>query len=206
MGFLFRLVREAPAVSSCVEKDVHFNEEQLDVVVASIVPANIKKHILTKGLKSPNALIVSETLKLLYALINRYHKCVADIGGNQESQRFLGLVTDATVRAFPDMQSLLSVRSLFDPFASEGDTKAAIVIIGQFCKVLDSLALYLPAILNSVKFDFMKLLPHDASIFCSTSPVLQYQLLYTLEKILALQEVSSFRPLFIHFDHTLRLQ
>jgi hypothetical protein len=198
MGFLFRLVREAPAVSSCIEKDVHFNEEHLDVVMASTVPANMKKHLLTKGLKTPNALIVSETLKFLYALIDRYRKCVADIGVNQESQRFLGLVTDATVRAFPDVQSLLSLRSVFDPFTLEGDTKAAIVVIGQFCKVIDSLVLYLPAVLKSVKFDFMKLLPHDANVFCSTSPVLQYQLLCTLENVLELQEVRI-----VHYSFTL---
>jgi hypothetical protein len=92
------------------------------------------------------------------------------------------------------MQSILSVQSRFDPFASKDDAKASLVVIGQLCKVLNSLVLYLPEFINSVKFDFIKLLPTDAKAFCSTSFVLQYQLLCTLKCALELQKVRVICP------------
>jgi len=188
MGFLFRLIQDVPPVSSCIESVAHLDAHHVEQIVSCIIPANLKKHILSKALQSSNALIVSETLKLLWAALDRYRIFLADIKAGEE---FRNLVADAFLRRLPDMQPLLSVRSRFDPFASEGDLKASTVVIGHVCKVLDSYALCLPDVLNSVKFDWVKLLPANAEVFCSANPILQFQLLQTLESVLALQEVRN---------------
>lgn len=194
MGFIFRLIREVPPVSSCIGGDAYLDTEQVDRVVSSIIPSSLKRQILSKALKSSNALIVSEALKVIYALTDRYHNFITDIETRPGTEELRGLVTDAFLRRLPDIQSLLSVRTRFDPFTSVGDAKAGPIVIGQVCKVLDSFALYLPDVLNNAKFSWFKLLPIDAEAFCSTSPVLQYQLLHTLELVLGSQEVRMIKP------------
>jgi hypothetical protein len=167
----------------------------VDQVFISIVPAKLKKHVLTKAVQSSNALVVSETLKLLYSLIHRFHKVMQDIKEKQEP--FSNLLVDAFIRRLPDLQAILSVRSRFDPFSPGGNVSASAVVIGHVCKVLDSFASNLPESLNTVKFDWIKLLPENAGTFCSATPILQLQLLSTLEITLALQEV---RMNHLYFD------
>jgi hypothetical protein len=189
IGFLFRLTREAPPASSFfLESGDRLDAKQVDQVVVTIVPANLKKHVLTKAVQSSNALVVSETLKLLYSLIYRFRILLQDIKGKQE--QFSKLLLEAFVSRLPDLQAILSVRSRFEPFASGGNEKASAIVIGHVCKVLDAYVLNLPDSLNAVKFDWIKLLPVNAVTFCSGAPILQVQLLSTLEKTLALQEVS----------------
>ena len=189
MAFLFRLLREAPPVASCIESGAHLDAQQVEQILAAIVPANLKKHILSKGLQSPNALIVSETLKLLYALIDRFRCFVGDTKGKAGEEEFHKSLADAFVRRLPDLQPLVSVRSRFDPFGSEGDMKVSAIVLGHVCKVLDSCALYLPDIILNAKFDWKKLLPTNAETFCFATPLLQFQLLQTLQNILGLKQV-----------------
>lgn len=193
MGFLFRLVREVPPVSECIVGGGTLDEQTVDCIVACIVPANLKKHVMSKALQSTNALIVSEILKLLCALMDRYRTFVDDGSWGKDGDDVRELLAEAFIRRLPDMQPLLSVRSRFDPFSSEGDVKASPVVTGLVCKVLDSYARHLPQVLDSVKFDWTKLLPSDAKSFCLTIPVLQFQLLQTLENVLAVHEVRGAR-------------
>jgi hypothetical protein len=190
MGFLFHLTQEVPpALSLSFESGDQIDANEVDRAVLSIVPANLKKHVLTKAVQSSNALVVSETLKLLYSLTYRFRTLLQDI--KQKQEQFSNLLMEAFVRRLPDLQAVLSVRSRFDPFASGGNRKASAIVTGHVCKVLDAYASSLPESLNAIKFDWIKLLPENAVTFCSGTPILQLQLLNTLEKILALQEVSA---------------
>jgi hypothetical protein len=193
MGFLFRLIREAPTTAtavSCVGNGDRVDSQDADEIIVSIIPQNLKKHILSKALQSSNALIASETLKLLCALVDRYRRFLVD---NKEDtgEELNSLLADTFIRRLPDMQPLLSMRSRFDPFTGGDGAKASTIVIGHVCTVLNSYALNLPQMLHSVKFDWAKLLPTSAETFCSASPVLQFQLLQTLENVLSLHEVRT---------------
>jgi hypothetical protein len=189
MGFLFRLVREVPRVSACDESGGQLDEHYANQIASCIIPDDLKKHILSKALQSSNALIASETLMLIYALLDRYGTFFDDVKEKGLPETFQYLLQDSFVRRLPDMQSLLSVRSRFDPFAGGEDSKASAVVIGNVCKVLDAYALWLPYVLNNVKFDWVKLLPTEVDTFCNAGPLLQFQLLHTLENVLSLHEV-----------------
>jgi hypothetical protein len=204
MGFLFHLAREAPPASSLFsESGDQLDTNQADRAVLSIFPANLKKHVLTKAVQSSNVLVVSETLKLLYSLIYRFRTLLR--GMKEKQEKFSNLLMEAFVRRLPDLQAILSVRSRFNPFAAGGTANASAILIGYVCKVLDAYALSLPEPLNAIKFDWIKLLPENAVTLCSGAPILQLQLLSTLEKILTLQEVSmnpSFYYSCYNHDHT----
>ena len=153
----------------------------------AIVPTNLKKNVLSKAVQSPNALVVSETLKLICALIDRYRVLVGEMAN--ENEQYTKLLSKAFVRRLPDLQVLFRLQSRLIRLPRMKIQKASTSMTGLVCKVLDAYVSFLPDTLSARQIRSIKLLPENATAFCPLTFVLQVQLLQTLERILALHEV-----------------
>ena len=204
-AFIAQLIREGPTVVECWSAHrghvlSNFgstdNKKIPDSIMACIMPSGLSKHVLTKALLQPNALLVSETLKLMQAILQRCEALIQDVSSHPDSESFILAVADAFQKRIPDVQPLLTLRSKFDPFATKPNNEGAYT--SQVCLILtmqlyDIVCLYstcLPRAIASSKVDLVtKLLPQEGAFLLSPPP-LQLRVLETLKKLASFSSVS----------------
>ena len=165
LRFVARLLTEGPPVSACLQHQ-QLQQQQLNVLGA-LLPKDLKKPVLVKGLQSKNPLVVSELLKLIVAILSRF----GTLDSNDTTSPLL-------VGRLPDLHAILSVRSRFDLGLPTGQ-----FLMGTVCHVLDAYQEHLS--LNDTKFDWVSLVPPETDKFCSASPLMQIRVLSTIQKAMA---------------------
>ena len=191
MRFLSQLLREGPELSQCLR----LKGTSVDAILPVILPTGLKKNVLSKALQSRNGIIVSEALKGLHCVLQRlasakqplWDAAPTDGASDNIWERLAAKVTTA----LPDIQVVLSTLSRFD---LDGDDRASPIVCGYLAQTLQSYASTLPTVLQTVKFDWIKLLPSTAASFRRLSLILQLRLLRTLERLLKLTNVSCTDP------------
>jgi hypothetical protein len=139
------------------------------------------KPSLSKALQNSNAMVVSETLKLILVFL--------ELRSQHQTEKL-------DLNTVVELQVLLSIRSRWNPFQGRKITSESMVII-YLCQVLNILAKTWPRTLETMKFDWIKLLPPNAKLFYRSHPFLQLRLLQTLQAISEAISVSVKKNLYV---------
>lgn len=189
MRLILQLIQNGPSPSECLPKIVAAGAEvNAGAIIPLVVPVNLKKNLFGKAIQSKNAIIVSETLKVLHCVLLRVgslreqHSLPKSEGGSN----FWPLLSAKMATILPDIQVLLSTLSRYD---LEGEGRAAPIVCGHLAQLLQTCASILPEVLQAVKFDWIKLLPSQAELFLGLPVMLQLRLLRTLETLMELPNV-----------------
>ena len=160
--------------------------------VFNIVPRGLTKNILTKALQNSNPLLLLGCLKVIRAVMNRLDCFINDVSAMVGGQSLVKKCVNILIKRLPDLQVLLSVRSKFDPFRLNENSKqvANSVVTMNFCEVLRRYASVFTTVISSLQFDWIKFLPENATVFCSAEMGLQNRLLTTLTSIYDCYQVS----------------
>eukprot|EP00957_Ditylum_brightwellii_P144402 11000696-Ditylum_brightwellii.AAC.1 len=158
---ILHLMKECPPSFCCLPPcgDGVFNRKlppKAEEIMPYIVPMSTTKTILSKGIQSTNALLVSEALKLIAATIERSRVFIENVKSSpphptDKHNAYLSSFSDTLRRRLPDVQPLLAIRTRFDPF------------------------------IKSTQDGSVSSLSDTANIFAK--PVLQYRLLKTLQML-----------------------
>jgi hypothetical protein len=105
---------------------------------------------------------------------------------NVDDSEHRELLSRAFLTRLPDVQALLSTRAKFDPFANK--QRAFLLVNGLLCRLLEELSETLPIAILSTKFDWIKLLPDESSLFGEAEPAAQLRILQTFEESHELQD------------------
>jgi hypothetical protein len=168
-----------------------------------LMPTGLTKSNLGKAIQSSNALFVTQTLKLIMAILERAHACMEQFRSETE---FTDALAFALLKKLPDVQALLAVRSKFDPF-SESHASSSSSLLGysivtiHLFQVICLYAKVLPRQLQAIKFDWTKLLPEDPNVFLRSNKALQYGLLHGLQILASPNEVSPIHSFVYHAFH-----
>ncbi|GMI41069.1 hypothetical protein TrCOL_g12428 [Triparma columacea] len=143
------------------------------------LPNFLSKKFTSKLLLHPDTLLVHTTLELLSAVLSRCErsKILASPGAD-----FVTL----TKSKLPELQTILTLKTKFDSFASENSDPSKDNITYS---LLELISLYYSFLIttnqssNSVKYDFTKLLPPSSDVFYSKPLPLQVALLKTLHVV-----------------------
>ncbi len=200
LAFMSYLIKNAPSVWSCLsssQKQTKIIPSKVDQLLCYVLPKSISKNMFTKALNNTNVMLVMEGLKLLISGLKRAKDFVLSFQKQQQQSEnefynendfgILSNFTEGLCRKLPDLQTIVALRSKFDPYVSEDESKReqlANFIVGMsVCEVLDLYASFLPQSIDSINFDWMKLLPDSHDCFFMANPILQRRLLQTLYSI-----------------------
>jgi len=193
-SFLARLrfissILKISAPIACKNMDAQVSDNSDDSILQHLLPQGLKKIILSKALQSKNAMVVAETIKCMICVLQRAGLVHQQIDKNDESLR--GTLCAKLSLLLPDLQVILSTLSRFD---LTGENRAAPILCGHLCQLLLTYASTFPTLIEDIKFDWIKLLPGQASVFCSLPLPLQSSLLKTLETILKINHLFHLSP------------
>lgn len=195
LRFFSHVIQDGPIPSECLSGSssmaacvVDAND---DPIFRILVPSGLKKSVFSKAMQSKNTMVVAETLKCLIYLVRRIDAVKRDISDIGDTTTFWADLSTKATGHLPDLQVLLSTLSRFD---LRGDNRAATVLCGHLCQLLLSYASTLPDVIRDVKFDWIKLLPNQAEVFCGLPLMLQTRLLRTLGTLLTVNETSRVSP------------
>jgi hypothetical protein len=193
-SFITYLLHNVGKTWLCVEKDrssvITKSTTKGEQVLIHIIPKALTKNILTKAIQSSNLFLLSETLKLVIAVIKRAQNFLS-------SHQKLGLQNDMKgwlLRRLPDLQVVLSARSRYDPFIKERSSSnmSRNLLTMLFYEVLISYSSTFQSTITSIQFDWVKILPDSSDAFLSSPKSLQYRSLLTLNAVYDSYNVSSF--------------
>ena len=180
-----------------------------DKVLSVIVPSCVSKALLGKVVQSSSALLVSSGLKLITALLRRaieFGSCLADFskdGSNKSITSQLGhSIYQKVMQHLPQMSLLLSIPSKFDCFEATSSQTNAIVVF-ELCKTIHCYGQLDPSVIETVQFDWVKLLPIDSEVddqdslrsFLNAEPCCAVAILQLLDVITRLDCASSLKML-----------
>ena len=184
LHFIARIVKDGPSPSACIVT-TDMSPRGIEKLMLVVLPQNLNKHLLSRAIQSSNPLIVAEAAKLIMRVLARFRLLLSSFGQSADQD----LVSHAFVARLPDVQALVSIRSKFDPFANQ--QKGIVIVNGLICRLLDALAETVPSAIVSAKFDWIKLLPDNPSLFSKAKPVAQLQILQTLERIMKCKSANA---------------
>eukprot|EP00978_Attheya_sp_CCMP212_P014782 scaffold37822_cov55-Attheya_sp.AAC.3 len=208
--YMAQLIRDAPPLAICLQARSTSNTTTAAAAAAActiaqeyvgkperwlpfLMPTGLTKSNLGKAIQSSNALFVTQTLKLIMAILERAHTCMEQFRSENEFTESLAF---ALLKKLPDIQALLAVRSKFDPFSESHSSSSSsllgysIVTIHLF-QVICLYAKVLPRQLQAIKFDWTKLLPEDPNVFLRSNKALQYGLLHGLQILASPNEYAA---------------
>ena len=185
LHFVARVMKEGPPPSSCLVNVTDVSPRGIEIIMSALLPQHLNKQTLSRALQSSNSLTVFEASKLTMRAISRFRLIVASFQKSADQE----LLSRAFLSRLPDVQSLVSTRSKFDPFSN--DRKDAVIVNGLICRLLEDFAETFPIAVATAKFDWMKLLPDPISRFRNAKPVAQLRILQTLEKIIKCKSTKS---------------
>ena len=168
------------------------NAKSSEQALIHIIPKSLTKNTLTKAIQSSNLFLLSETLKLIIAVIKRAQELLS-VGYKLVLQND---VKEGLLRRLPDLQAVLSARSRHDPFISKegGSSKMSQNLLTMlFYEVLILYSSTFQSTITSIQFDWMKILPTSADHFLAVSKCLQYRSLLTLNTVYDSYNVSVFK-------------
>lgn len=178
MSFVQRVLQYGPPLADCMAAMV--KEEHGKLATCCLWPSSFQKQWLSRALQSPNALVVTETLKFLVRALRRIRPYMDE---RDDSSDLLSYVA----KRLPDVQVVLSTMSRF------GITKTApgCIVINYVCELLKTLFAGMPDLVQDVTFDWSKLMPSTVREFCSAPLVVQVKILNCLNSVLTAQEVRA---------------
>ena len=188
------LIEDGPEIWKCMDNT---NVLSADKVISNVMPKCLTKNILTKTLQSSNALLIVECSKTIGAILSKLLLLKTTL--TSENTSLVEECNRIALKRLPDLQVFLSVRAKFDPFDHEDIGKVAIVVTIGICDLIKQYTSLFLRTLSTLQFDWIKLLPDDATKFCTSSLTLQSCLLSTLSGILNSYQVSKFDPKIMPF-------
>ncbi|CAB9505999.1 Sulfite exporter TauE/SafE [Seminavis robusta] len=178
LRFVCQLLREGP-VPLGDDDDNNNQERTQQEMLRLILPMGMTRQVFTRAIQGKNDLCVAETIKCLLCILERLQVVQVALSAKAIDSSEL---TKQVIAQLPDVKAILPSISRYD--LDGGFARAAPIIRGHLCQLLLSVATIHPGFLSEVKFDWMKMLPSNASNFRRLPLVLQAQLLRTLEKLL----------------------
>jgi hypothetical protein len=189
LNFVSRLVREGPPPSLClVNVEKLIDDHRFDQILLVVLPVGLKRNTLSKAVQSSNPLVVNETLQLLVLAIGRFRALKSHLGKHAKTDT-LGLLDDAFTHWLPDLQIVLATLSRF---ANLSRNKFNVFVVANICALVRAFVSAVPGSVREVKFDWIKLLPDSADVFCKSTHSIQMLLLRTLRDVLVVREVRTF--------------
>jgi hypothetical protein len=189
LNFVSRLLREGPPPALClinVEKLV--DDRRFDQILAVVLPAGLKRATISKAVQSSNPLVVNETLKLLVLALGRFRALKMHLENHVKADA-LDLLADAFTHWLPDLQIVLATLSRF---ANLSRNKCNVFVVANICALVQAFVSVVPQSVREVKFDWIKLLPDSAEVFCKSPRSIQITLLKALRDVLVVREVRAF--------------
>lgn len=193
--FVRTLLEKGPLYSEWLRETLEDSEEQSDCTLC-IMPARVSKMYLTKSIQSPNALIISHILKLITSILRRTIILTREL---RQEQRALLVVS--IQKRMPDLQTLLAIRSRFDPFRAISQSPTTktnseksdsnYFVMFYLCGVLQNYRSLFTASTQVTQYEWTKLLPDNHENFRTCPMWLQTRLIQTLISMYCIDEVSN---------------
>jgi hypothetical protein len=165
LNFVARMIRNGPS-------SLDLNDAEGANDATHIFPTGFRKQLISKALRSSNPFLVSETLKFLIQVLNRFEADLEKVS-NPETKEGL---RHSFCTCLPDLLSVLNLFTRFDMSVS----KANAVVTGYACDLIRALRRVASQTLLDTNFEWIKLLPKDASVFCKAPLSLQTKIISLL--------------------------
>jgi hypothetical protein len=181
-SFIANLLRKGPSPVACLSSVVEERQLTTDDILLTLLPIKMKGHFLAKSLQNGNDFVRLESFKLIVIVLERFESFRLE-GTNlyKWDDTFIKNLTSTTFQWLPDLQILLSLRSRFDGMSAD---KCGAILTDYLFRVIEAYITIMPALVESVKFDWMKLLPDSASVFNRALPLIQVRILTCLQTII----------------------
>jgi hypothetical protein len=189
LNFVSRLLREGPPPALClINMEKLVDDRRFDQILAVVLPAGLKRATISKAMQSSNPLVVNETLKLLVLALGRFRALKTHLENHVKADA-LDLLADAFTHWLPDLQIVLAALSRF---ANLSRNKCNVFVVSNICALVQAFVSVVPGSVREVKFDWIKLLPDSAEVFCKSPHSIQMTLLRALRDVLVVREVRTF--------------
>ena len=181
VSFITLLLSKGPSPRACVsaigERNICIRD-----ILPLILPLRLRGHVLTKALQNGNNLVRLEIFKMIILILERFRSLRED-GRKRYNWEigFTDILTLATFQWLPDLQILLSLRSRFH---TTSGGRGCAILSNYLFRVIESYIIILPSQVETLNFDWMKLLPYNALEFNQAPLFLQVRILQCLQIIM----------------------
>lgn len=181
-SFITVLLDKGPSPSACVSSMVGKRKICIQDILSILLPTKLKGQFLAKALQNGNNLVRLETFKMIMIILKRFRRLRLESQNRFKwDEGFIKTLTLSTFQWLPDLQILLSLRSRFDNMPGD---RCGAIMSGYLFQVIMAYIITLPSLVDRVNFDWMKLLPSNASKFNNSLPFLQVRMLKCLQIII----------------------
>jgi len=181
-SFIALLLSKGPSPIACVSSTAGKRKICIRDILSILFPIKLKGQFLARSLQNGNNLVRLESFKMIMIILKRFRSLRLEGGRRYKwDEGFIKMLTLATFQWLPDLQILLSLRSRFDGISG---SRCGSILSGYLFRVIEDYIITLPSLVRRVNFDWMKLLPCNASKFNQALPFLQVRILSCLQIII----------------------
>jgi len=182
INFVALLCQKGPSPIECISSVEGKRKINARDIMSILLPIKLKGQVLAKALQNGNNLARLESFKMIITVLERFQSLRLE--GKKRYKWDNGFIRSLTLVTFqwlPDLQILLSLRSRFDGMSGNG---CGAILSGYLFLIIEAYIVTLPSLVERVSFDWMKLLPSNASLFNHAHPFLQIRILKCLQMII----------------------